>query len=102
MNSNVETTPKLYYIPPSDEHFELLKEKVIEFWNEIGDNKDYIKEKVDRIKNVKNIADNFMFLVVGFDFYNQHLLASRLPEEVRKELRERMISAGHNSLYIPF
>ena len=102
MNFNVETNPKLYYIPPSDEHFELLKEEVIKLWNEIGDNKDYIKEKVDRIKNVKNIADNFMFLATGLDFYNQHLLASRLPEEVRKELRERMISSGNNPLHIPF
>jgi hypothetical protein len=102
MSLNAEATAKLYYTPPSDEHFNILKDKAIELWNEIGGHPNYTKEKVDRIKNLENIADNFMFIVAGFDFYNQNILATKLSEEIRKEIRERMISGGNDPLYIPF
>lgn len=102
MNSKVENNESLYYTPPSDEHFNLVKEEAIKLWKEIIDFPSYIKEKIDRIENIKNISDNFMYIIAGFDFYNQNILASRLPEEVRKEIRERMISGGNNPLYVPF
>ena len=53
---------KLYYIPPEDKQFEEVKEKAIEIWNEYDNTYGYASEKVDRIKNIKNVDGNFMYI----------------------------------------
>jgi len=94
---------KLYYTPPTDEQFNELKEKTIEVWKENHDNAyGYVTGKVNKIKDIKNIQDNFMYMVAMFDINNQALLSVKLSPETRKAVRERMIDGGNPQEYIPF
>ena len=93
---------KLYYQAPTDEVFEEVKEKAIEIWKTYDNTYGYVDEKVDRIKDIKNIRDNMMFIVAMFDINNQGRLAEKLSEEARKEIRDRMIDGGNPSYLIPF
>lgn len=85
---------KLYYTAPSDEIFEEVKEKAIKIWTMIGDHPNYIEEKVERIKSLENIRDNFMTIFAMFDEGNQKLLSGLLSEEARIEIKDRLISGG--------
>ena len=93
---------KLYYTAPSDEIFEEVKQKAIEIWSEYDNTYGYASEKTDRIKDIKNIQDNVMFIVAMFDSNNQKKLAEKLSEEARKALRERMIDGGNPESMISF
>jgi len=83
---------KLYYTAPANECFDELKNKATEIWNGYDD--PYRTEKLDRIKDIKNVQDNFMYLVAMFDIHNQRKLADRLSEFVKKEVRDRMLDGG--------
>lgn len=88
---------QLYYIPPSDKQFDELKEKAIELWKEVDSDNDkygYTTEKVSRIKDIKNISDNFMYMVAMFDIINQARLADKLSVKTRAAVRNRMIDGG--------
>lgn len=96
---------KLYYTAPSDELFNELKEKAIELWTErypADKSPFYAEEKVDRIKDLQNVQDNFMYMVAMFDENNQRLLASKLSVEARAAVRERMIDGGMPDEYLTF
>ena len=97
--------PKLYYTPPTDEQFEEVKINAMELWHEVDSNNDefgYATEKVNAIKDIGNIKDNFMFMVAMFDIHNQALLANKLSPETRTAIRERMIDGGNDPIYIAF
>lgn len=85
---------KLYYTPPSQEQFEELKEKAIELWNTYDDTYGYATEKINRIKDIQNIQDNFMYIISMFDIPNQRKLAEKLSDETCKSIRERMLDGG--------
>ena len=96
---------KLYYIPPTDEQFNELKEKAIELWKEVDTDNDkygYASEKIGRIKDIKNVEDNFMYMVAMFDMYNQRKLIQKLSKETKEAVRERMIDGGNPPNYIAF
>jgi len=93
---------RLYYTPPTDEQFNELKEKAIELWSTMGDEPSYSQEKIGRIKDIKNISDNFMYMVAMFDINNQALLAEKLSDETRQAVRERMIDGGNPGYSIKF
>lgn len=93
---------KLYYTPPKNECFDELKEKAIEIWSAMGDEPSYSQEKIGRIKDLKNVGDNFMYMVAMFDIRNQILLANKLSEETKKEVRNRLIDGGMPENYIVF
>lgn len=93
---------KLYYIPPKDEQFNELKEKAIEIWNTYNNDYGYVDEKVNRIKDILNVGDNFMYMVAMFDMNNQVKLAEKLSVKTRKSIRERMIDGGTENFYIVF
>jgi DNA-binding MltR family transcriptional regulator len=96
---------KLYYTPPRQELFEAVKSRAMELWKEIDTDNDeygYATEKINRIKDLKNIGDNFMTIIAMFDINNQGLLADRLAEETRNAIRERMIDGGNSKEYIVF
>ena len=92
----------LYYTPPTDEQFNELKEKAIEIWTPMGDEPSYSQEKIGRIKDIKNIQDNFMFMVAMFDQDNQRKLAEKLKPETRKAVKDRMIAGGNPEYLIVF
>ena len=93
---------KLYYTPPSEECFEEVKEKVIEIWLGYDDTFGYATSKINPIKDMQNIQDNFMYLVAMFDSNNQRKLANKLSIESRKAIKERMIDGGQPPEYICF
>ena len=101
----MKDTSKLYYIPPTDEQFNELKEKAIELWKEVDTDNDkygYASEKIGRIKDIKNVEDNFMYMVAMFDMYNQRKLIQKLSKETKEAVRERMIDGGNPPNYIAF
>ena len=96
---------KLYYTAPSDEMFNELKQKAMELWKEVDSDNDaygYATEKINRIKDIQNVEDNFMYMVAMFDQDNQALLADKLTAETRIAVRERMIDGGNPEFMIPF
>lgn len=91
---------QLYYTPPSDEQFNELKQKALEIWNEYDD--PYRTEKVNQIKDIQNVGDNFMYMVAMFDINNQRKLADKLSLATSQAVRERMIDGGNPEDLIPF
>ena len=94
---------KLYYTAPTDELFEELKKEALNIWTNLPDaHPSYVEEKVSRIQNIKNISDNFMYIVAMFDDSNQRKLASVLSEACREAVRVRLVDGGQPSQYIYF
>lgn len=93
---------KLYYTEPEDKLFNEVKEKCIEVWLDLGAEPSYTREKINRIQNLQNIQDNFMYMVAMFDWNNQRKLAYILSLEARKAIRARMIDGGAEDRYIAF
>lgn len=93
---------KLYYTPPIEGLFNELKEKAIEIWNTYDNDYGYVDEKVNKIKDLKNIGDNFMYMVSMFDISNQSRLSSKLSPETRKAVSDRIKSGGLPDTYNMF
>ena len=93
---------KLYYTPPPDENFEELRAAAMKLWSTMGDEPTYSQEKISRIKDIKNVGDNFMYIAAMFDAGNQRRLAALLSPETCRLVRERMIDGGTPSIYITF
>lgn len=81
---------KTYYEAPKDETFDELKEKCIELWKEYDDTYGYATQKVDRIKELENIRDNFMYMFSMLDSHNQAVILSRLSSETESEITVRL------------
>lgn len=95
----------LYYTAPSDELFNELKAACIENWKEVDHDNDkfgYATQKINRIKDIVNVQDNFMYMVAMFDQDNQALLAQKLSPECRLAIRERMLDGGQPEYLIAF
>ena len=93
---------KFYYTIPTNGQFNELKKKAIEIWQTYDNAYGYVDEKVDRIKDLKNLEGNFMYMVAMFDINNQTILAGKLSKETRKAVNDRMIDGGNPPEYNPF
>jgi hypothetical protein len=96
---------ELYYTAPKDEYFEEVKREAMKLWKEVDSDNDkfgYATGKINRIKDIKNIDDNFMYMVAMFDIHNQQKLASKLSEETKKAIADRMIDGGQPVYSIAF
>lgn len=93
---------KLYYTPPTDKQFKELKTKAIEIWKTYDNQHGYVDEKVNRIKDIKNVGDNFMYIVAMFDSTNQSILSSKLSVETRKAVADRIKDGGSPDNYNVF
>lgn len=96
---------RLYYTPPRQELFEAVKSRAMELWKEVDTDNDkygYATEKINQIKDIQNVGDNFMYMVAMFDINNQRKLSDRLAQETREAIRERMIDGGLPEEYIVF
>lgn len=94
-----------YYEPLSNEAFEEIKAEAMKMWKEIDTDNDkygYATEKINRIKDLKNIADNGMTIIAMFDIDNQAILAERLTKQTNKEITEKLDSAKVERYYNPF
>jgi len=81
---------ELYYTPPSDEVFNEMKQLAIDLWNTYDNTYWYADEKVDKIKDIENIWDNFMYIFAMFDSDNQSKIMFWASEIVREETRKRL------------
>ena len=80
---------ELYYEAPSDEIFQEVKKEAIKIWETYDDTYGYATEKIDRIKDLENIRDNFMYLWAMLDNNNQVKLFANISEEARDAFVER-------------
>ena len=87
----------LYYTPPSDECFNEMKSKAIELWKEVDTDNDkygYASEKINSIKDIANVGDNFMYILCMFDIFNQRKLSLKLSSKTKNEVLIRMMDGG--------
>lgn len=88
---------KLYYTEPTDQLFNELKAQAMFMWKMIDTDNDkygYATEKINLIKHIPNISDNFMSIFAMFDINNQRRLAMILSEECKKAINDRLIDGG--------
>jgi len=93
---------KLYYIAPAEKEFEELKEIAIKIWNTYDDKHGYATEKINQIKDLKNVSDNFMYIVAMFDISNQGKLSIMLSSKTRKAVGDRLKDGGTSDTYNVF
>jgi len=90
MKISDKKSQELYYIPPSIEAFNEMKETCIDIWNTYDDEYGYRTEKVNAIKDIENVGDNFMFMFAMFDIHNQIKVVRSVSSETRKEILSRL------------
>ena len=82
----------LYYTPPSDQSFEDMKKSALMVWSQYeGSPGNYYQEKVARVRDIKNIGDNFLYMFAMFDSSNQAKVVKLLQLKTKRELRERLL-----------
>lgn len=87
----------LYYTPPTDEIFNEVRNVCMELWKEVDTDNDkfgYATGKINRIKDIANVSDNFMYMIAMFDIENQAKLSNKLSNESITEIRNRMLDGG--------
>lgn len=85
---------KLYYTPPSEEIFNEVKKAAIKIWKTYDNKGGYVDDKVGRIKDIKNVSDNLMYIVAMFDSHNQRNLSVMISDEAREAISRRLKSGG--------
>lgn len=99
---------ELYYTPPTkatQEQFDELKAKAIELWKEVDKDNDkygYASEKINKIKDLENVGDNFIYMVAMYDSINQLLLAGRLSPETKQAVADMIKDGGTPDFLNPF
>jgi hypothetical protein len=78
----------LYYTAPSDEVFEEIRQAAIRLWQTYDNQFGYVDEKVNAIKDIANVGDNWMYMVAMFDDQNQGKLFATLKPETVALIRE--------------
>ena len=79
----------LYYTAPDDSIFEDILAKAIMIWSSYDNAHGYATEKISQIKDIKNVDDNYMYIVAMFDADNQ----AKLLDMVKPETAERINAA---------
>lgn len=77
-----------YYDAPSDEIFNDIRDKAIEVWETYDDTHGYASAKIDRVKSIANVKDNWGTIVGMFDSNNQQILLSKLSQSARDKVNE--------------
>lgn len=82
---------ELYYTPPSDEVFGKMKAAAIQIWQGYDDTYGYATDKINAIKDIQNIQDNFMYMFAMFDDENQAKLRGIVDQDVLTAIDERLV-----------
>jgi hypothetical protein len=83
------TTVELFYTPPKDECFEELRTICIRFWRTF-DEVEYVEEKIDRVKNLKNEGCDFVTMVQMIHPVSREVISKALSLETRNEISMRL------------
>jgi hypothetical protein len=81
---------ELYYTSPSDEIFEEMRAACIKVWQEYDNTHGYVDKKVNSIKDIENIGDNFMYMFAMFDHINQQKVMMILSPGAQAAIRVRL------------
>ena len=109
----MDKSVELFYVPPKDECFEELKSLCIRFWGcfpqfHMWDERqeelerEYAREKIDRIKNLKNEGSNFINMVQMIHQNSREILAKNLSLETRNEISMRLYGWEKENEFDPF
>jgi hypothetical protein len=91
----------IYYQPPSQESFDDMKKACTEVWGEYKDSPGgYMEEKLSQIRDIKNVGDNFMYMLAMFDMTNQWSVVQKLSQSTKDELTARLVDGGNTSGYL--
>lgn len=77
-----------YYETQPQHIFNEMKRLAIEIWSEYDNEFWYVDEKVNRIKDIKNIKDNIRFIYRMFDYKNQQKLYNKWSTPLKALLQE--------------
>lgn len=80
-----------YYTAPTQTIFDDIKQAAIELWKTYDNRFGYVTEKVDRIKDLQNVTDNWAYMVSMFDHINQSKLIARLELQESKDLVTKLV-----------
>ena len=94
------TNTNLYYSAPTDETFEEMRSECIKQWGLHDNTYGYVDEKTARIKDIKNVQDNFMYMLAMFDDNGKAQVIARLSDGAKVAVRERMIAGGNPEYYV--
>lgn len=86
----------LYYTAPSDELFNEMKMECTEQWRTHDNTYGYVDEKLARIKDIKNVEDNFMYMLAMFDHLGIRSILGRCSPEMCEQVRLRMVDGGND------
>lgn len=78
----------LYYTAPSDAIFNDIKKNALKIWSTYDDTYGYASEKIERISDLTNVDDNYMYIVAMFDSNNQAKLMRAVKPETAERIRE--------------
>lgn len=81
---------ELYYVAPPQAAFDELKAACIAIWKTYDDTYGYASEKVDRIKDIQNVSDNFMYMMAMFDEDNRARVLLLVSPATQEEFYKRM------------
>jgi hypothetical protein len=94
---------KLYYTPPEEKIFKELKNISMVFWKEKypeAEHPFYAPQKINKIKDLRNVGDNFMYILAMYDMYNQREVILRLSDETKEAIRLRLVDGGSDKVYL--
>lgn len=79
-----------YYTAPSDKVFNEIKEAATQIWQTYDDEYGYASDKINSIKDLRNIKDNAWYMVAMFDHLNQAKLLSMVSPETKSLILDAM------------
>ena len=92
----------LYYTAPENCYFNELRDAAIKIWESYGFETDYAQSKINRIVDLENVSDNFMYIVAMFDMPNQRRLSEMISDGCRDAVCMRLIAGGQPDWANPF
>lgn len=79
---------QLYYTAPSQEVFDDIKLVATRIWCSYDDTHGYVTGKLDRIKDLPNVKDNWIYMVAMFDPINTSKLLRLVRPETAALIRQ--------------
>lgn len=97
----MDKSVELFYKPPKDECFEELKTICIRFWRTF-DEVEFVEEKINRIKDLKNEGCNFVMMVQMIHPVAREIISKALSLETRNAISMRLYGWEKENSLDPF
>jgi hypothetical protein len=94
MQTDNKNNSNYFFSSPKDEYFEELKSVCIKFWRTFDDQFGYATEKINTIKDLKNVDGNFMSMVQMIHPLNRILISEAISIETRYNVSIRSKVGG--------